>query len=137
MGGLGEGNRWLSGNWRLIRSQIGRKEGRKMFWGSWLVCVCFQCMYVQTMYYFVFHSMIRLGLTILKYIHMYIYKRHQRSGWGRGEDAHTPIDRDILTLHKLHLPLIVLYKIIGRFLRTERVMIRGFFFCCRIRVVED
>lgn len=28
MGGLGEGNRWLSGNWRLIRSQVGRKEGR-------------------------------------------------------------------------------------------------------------
>lgn len=110
-----------------------------MFWGSWLVCVCFQCMYVQTMYYFVFHSMIRLGLTILKYIYMYIYKRHQRSGWGRGEDAHTPIDRDILTLNKLHLPLIVLYKIIGGFLENKESYDSSFFFffCCRIRVVED
>lgn len=28
MGGLGEGDRCLSWNWRLLRSQVGRKEGR-------------------------------------------------------------------------------------------------------------
>lgn len=59
-----------------------------MFWGSWLVCVCFQCMYVQTMYYFVFHSMIRLGLTILKNIYMYIYIKGTNAPGGGGGRMH-------------------------------------------------
>ena len=97
------------------------------------MCASSVCMFKRYTTLF-FHSMIRLGLTILN---IYITAPAPPGG---GRMHILQLDRDILTLHKLHLPLIVLYKIIGGgffffFGEQREFMIRVFFFCWRIRLV--